>query len=46
MQRRLGLQQGPCIQRLYDNGAYGGGRARAIESAHALVVEVVRRPWC
>lgn len=32
------------MQRLYADGAYGGKRARTIESAHALVVEVVRRP--
>ena len=34
----------PCMQKLYADGAYGGSRARAIENAHALVVEVVRRP--
>ncbi|MFK4136725.1 hypothetical protein ACI2KR_31315 [Pseudomonas luteola] len=28
----------------YVNEKYGGKRARTIESAHALVVEVVRQP--
>jgi transposase len=34
----------PGLERLYTDGAYGGQCARAIEQAHAIRVDVVRRP--
>lgn len=37
-------RKAPSIERLYTDGAYGGQCARAIEQAHQIRVEVVRRP--
>lgn len=37
-------RKAPTIERLYTDGAYGGQCARAIEQAHGIRVEVVRRP--
>lgn len=37
-------RKAPTIARLYTDGAYGGQCAQAIEKAHGIRVEVVRRP--
>jgi putative transposase len=37
-------RKAPTIARLYTDGAYGGQCAQAIEQAHGIRVEVVRRP--
>ena len=37
-------RKAPSIARLYTDGAYGGQCAQAIEQAHGIRVEVVRRP--
>lgn len=37
-------RKAPTIKRLYTDGAYGGKCAQAIEQAHGIRVEVVRRP--